>query len=148
MAKKKTDQEQLFNEEVVHYIAKYPICFKNKSGNQYTCYRDKQKFEMITVHKDGENIRGCLIYGFSQQVIQSGERSYFTVLGINQTEIPSEEYEEMFNKFISTREEFFSNDDIKYKPEELTERQKNVKHKWPYAPNNNLKNNNDNDNDN
>lgn len=111
---------------------KFPLFFKNKSNTIYTCYFDVERFEQISITQENEPYLCSIIFGFNGQMIQcKGDlKSYFYILYRNQIEIHAEEYEEVFKKTISNRNNFFNTNDYQYLQRELTDRQKNIKHKW------------------
>lgn len=126
-----TDDE--FNEIKEEEIT-FPIYVRNSSYTQFTCYKNKYQFEQITLSADNYSLRGSLLYGFNEHLhsIQYDLKIFiFTLLRIH-TIITKEEYDTQFATFISNREEFFDESIVpKYIEYELTDKQKNVKHKYP-----------------
>lgn len=122
-------EEKLFNlikEEEIEF----PLFFKNKSEDIFTLYFDYERFEQISVRKG--QFLSCIVWGFNEQIRQcKGDIKIFLYcLYKNQIEIQAEEYEEVFNRTLEERKKFFSTTDYKYQQRELSESQKNVKHKW------------------
>lgn len=133
----KKQQRDLFNEEEEKFFETikedeitFPLFFKNKNETIYTLYFDYERFEQIS--KDQTHFLSSIIWGFNEQIRQcKGDIKIFLYsLYRNQTEIKAEEYEEVFQKTLADRSKFFSTTDYKYTQRELTESQKNVKHKW------------------
>lgn len=130
-------QKGLFDEELFNAIREedlqFPLFFKNKYNTIYTYYIDVERFEQITINRDNESFRGNILFGYNEMIInlRGDLQTWYYLTFQNQIQIKSDEYEQIFQKIISDREKFLSNEnDFKYMRRELLEQQKNVKHKW------------------
>lgn len=125
--------DEVFNEIVEDEIT-FPIFVCNESRTQFTWYKNKYQFEQINLSEDNKSLRGSLLYGFNEHLhsIQYDLKIFiFTLLRVH-TIITKEEYDSQFAKLITNREIFFEDSIVnEYVEHELSDRQMNVKHKYP-----------------
>lgn len=124
------EDNELFNEINEHDVS-FPLFFKNKSGSIFTQYLDENKFEQITITKDHESFRGCLLFGFNELLhdLKGDLKLWFYLQFKNNILINSNEYEKIFESLMNGREEFFSGNFNKYIEKPLL-KEKLMKLKW------------------
>lgn len=125
--------DEQFN-EIREEEIEFPIFVTNESRTQFTWYKNKHQFEQINLSEDNKSLRGSLLYGFNEHLHSIGYdlKIWIYTLTRVHTIIEKQDYDSQFEKFILNREEFFSDEiAIQYIEQELNERQKNVKHKYP-----------------
>jgi len=128
--------EKLFDENIEQEIEiDFPIYVRNNSSTRFTWYKNEQQFEEITINADGESFRGCLMFGFNETMHAFKDKKLFidTLFRVH-VAIEQSEYDAIFEKLINGRTDFFDDAiESQYIERELSERQKNVKHKWKKA---------------
>lgn len=113
----------------------FPLYYKNDKGDTYTCLQNEEKFEQITISKEGESFRGSLLFGFNEQfkLYKDINLMYDCIVKTNII-ITQEDYETVFNATLQGRQEFFSEENYQYieKVHPLNQEQLNkyIKHRW------------------
>jgi len=132
--KKQEENNKLFDSIKEDEIS-FPIYYKNRRGNMYTCLLNEDKFEQLTTSTDGESFRGSILFGFNEQfkLYKDIKLMYHSIIRMNSIITP-DEYDTIFNAIQQGRQEFFSEDKYEYiEPvHQLTQDQLNkyIKHKW------------------
>lgn len=124
--------EELFN-QINEADVQFPLFFKNRYGNVFVRYQDKEKFEEITISKTGESFRGNILFGFNELLyeLKYDLKTWFYLIYRNQVQITEQEYEKVYEILINGRSEFFSVEgEFQYIEKELNEQQKNIKNRW------------------
>lgn len=113
----------------------FPLHVRNNASTTFTCYKNEKQFEQITINSSNESFRGSLLIGFNEQLhdMNYDLKLWLPALLRTHTIITQQQYEDVFNMFISGREEFLTDGAIpQYITRELSERQKTsiAKFKW------------------
>lgn len=126
------EQEQKHLEINEHEIT-FPIYVKNRTSTRFTWYKNETQFEEITINAHNEPVIGNLMFGFNEQLILlCDKKTWLNSVLIAHEIIEQDEYDSQFAKLINKRTDFFDDAiENKYTMPKLTERQQNIKHKYP-----------------
>lgn len=135
MAKKKEIDDTLFNSINEQDIV-FPLYYKNRYNTVYCCMQNEEKFEQLTISKKDESFRGCILFGFNEQLVdmQKDIKLWYHAILRTHKLIDGLEYEAVFNAILEGRQEFFMGNSYNYIEKELPVSQedlnKRIKHKW------------------
>lgn len=136
MAKKNKIQVDTLFDSIKEEDIQFPIYYANKSRTIYTCLKDEEKFEQLTLSQGNESFRGSILFGYNElhlSFIKDKKIAYHSIIRVHDL-ITEKEYEDIFNSIIQGREEFFNESKYEYidKIHPLTQDQLNkyIKHKW------------------
>lgn len=136
---KNTKDNELFEQELSQIDEseiRFPIYVKSKKGTIYSCYFNDERFEELTISKENESFKGCIHYGFNEQIFSMNKDIklwYYTLMRAHEI-VSSEEYDRIFNMIVEGRTEFFTSDNQQYievvHPLNQEQQNKYVKHRW------------------
>lgn len=139
MSKNVVDNSKLEFPSIDETQIVFPLYYKNRRGNMYTCLQTEEKFEQLTISEEGNSFRFSIIGGFNEQMklYQSDVKLMVHAILRMNVVIEAEEYDNVFNSILQGRAEFFTNtQDEEYQyieqihPLNQDQLNKYIKHKW------------------